>query len=443
MLRFIEKFIPKKVYRFFQPYYHHLLARGGQLVYRDPASKLIVIGVTGTKGKTSACNFIWSALSAHGYKVGMLTTANIRVGEYETLNRAHMTMPGRMYTHRMLQRFVKEGCTHAIVEVTSEGIKQSRHLGIAFDVAVFTNLSPEHLPSHENSFEKYRDTKARLFALVSKTKRKRVMVPQPNAIVVNSDDHHGPFYASYQAKDVITYGKGDGAVFQMKDLEVGVDGSVFEVLEDRVSVSLPGEVNALNALTGIAVACTCGVPLKAAIEGVSKLHHIPGRMEKVVSDHNLSVFVDYAHEGVSMQRLADYAKKYKESHPESRFIVTVGAEGGGRDKRKRKEMGEVVGRGADIVVLTSTDPYDEDPQMILEDIAQHVRREGKVDGKDLFLIVDRREGIRKALSIACHNDLVVITGNGSQEFMHIGGKRVPFNDKKVVQEELRALSGKR
>lgn len=436
ILRAVERFIPKRIYRFFQPYYHILLALIGRLYYRFPSRKMIVIAVTGTKGKTSTANFIWAALSGAGYKVGSLTTANIRIGDKEMPNNYHMTMPGRLFVQRMLRDFVDAGCTYAVIEITSEGIKQFRHLGIAYDIAVFTNLSPEHLPSHNNNFEEYKKAKGRLFSRIAYAPKKNLSVVQPNAIIVNADDPHADYYASFPAREHVTYGLHYDPKFHAYEVEEWMEGVSFKVGERRFQLQTVGAVNVYNALPAVAVARLCGLDDEDIQEGFSKLKIIPGRMEIIDEGQPFTVIVDYAHEGVSMSRLAEYADSYRRMRTESKWIVMVGAEGGGRDKRKRKDMGLVIGEHADIVVLSSTDPYEEDPLEILEDIAQYVEEKGKVRNENEFIEVERRNGIKKCFLLARPGDLVTITGNGSQAFMIIQGRHIPFDDRKVARELL-------
>lgn len=163
ILRKIEKLIPKKIYKLGQPIYHFSLAIIGAIIYGFPGRKMITIGITGTKGKTSTANFIYSVLAESGEKVGLISTANIKIGEKEIVNKYHMSMPGRLILQKLLKQMKKEGCKYVVLEVTSEGIKQYRHLGLFLNIAIFTNLSPEHLASHGGSFAKYRKTKCRIF----------------------------------------------------------------------------------------------------------------------------------------------------------------------------------------------------------------------------------------------------------------------------------------
>ncbi len=427
-----KKFIRSLTPHWILSFYHFSLAYIAALVYGFPAKKLVVIGITGTKGKTSTANFIWSALHFGGLKTGIITTANIRIGDREDTNHFHMTMPGRFAIQRLLREMVREGCTHAVVETTSEGLKQYRHIGVYYDIGVFTNLTPEHLPSHGGSFEKYKAMKGRMFEYLSKSPRKGTT---QKVIVANIDSPHADFYLSYPADKKITY-----AIEKKADLKAEniLSNPVrFNVGQSLFQLALIGSFNVINALPAIAVARQCGLNDIQIQKGLSHLDCIPGRMEIISEGQKFSVIVDYAHEKESMTLAVRAANEMKKSG--GRSIVLLGAEGGGRDKAKRPAMGEVVGKHADIVVVSNVDPYEDDPKEIIEDIARVAEKHGKIRGQTLFAIEDRREGIRKALTLAREGDVVMITGKGAEQSMIVGGISQPWDDRIVVREELKKL----
>src|SRR3989344_4635329 len=204
----IKKLIPER----FISFYHLALAASAAFYYGWPSKKMIVIGITGTKGKTSAANFIWSVLTAGGRKTGLIGTANIRIGEIEMLNKYHMTMPGRFILQKLLRQMTDVGCEFAIVETTSEGIKQWRHFGIFYDIAVFTNLTPEHLEAHGNSFERYREAKGRMFKALKNGERKIIGGKEiKKIIIVNYDDPHKEYFLNLLADKKINFGTREGA----------------------------------------------------------------------------------------------------------------------------------------------------------------------------------------------------------------------------------------
>jgi len=434
----IKKLIPKKIFTKLQPAYHYSLAILGAILYRFPGDKMIVIGVTGTKGKTSAINFIWSALTAGGYKTGIISTANIRIGEKESLNKYHMTMPGRFVIQKTMREMVKAGCKYCIVETTSEGIKQFRHIGINYDIAVFTNLSPEHLQSHGGSFENYKNEKGKLFARLSKLKKKKINGEIIEKIsIVNTDSEHADFFLNFKADKKITSGINKNADLMATDIKEDSSKVYFKVLDSNFELSISGKFNIYNALPGIAIARLAKINDEEIAKGLKDLSVIPGRMERINEEQNFITVVDYAHERESMTNVLQTAQNIKLAS--AKIIVLLGAEGGGRDKAKRPIMGEISAKLADYVVVSNVDPYEDDPTEIVEDIAIASEKFGKKRNENLFVIEDRREGIRKAISLAKENDVVIITGKGAEQSMIIGGKKIPWDDRLVVREELKRL----
>lgn len=417
--------------------YHILLAASSALLYGRPSRKMIVIGITGTKGKTSAANFLWSALNAAGKKTGLITTANIRIGDKEILNAYHMTMPGRFAIQKLMAEMLKEHCTFCIVETTSEGLKQFRHVGIHYDIAVFTNLTPEHLTSHNNSFDAYKNMKGKLFKTLSKTLRKNIEGEViPKVIIANADSPHSPFFLQFHADKKIAFGVHGGSI-RASSIVSDEHGVNFTVNNNPYKLSMLGEFNVYNALPAIVVAELFNLPHEKVSYGLKALTLIPGRMEKIEAGQPYIVIVDYAHEKASMTALLETAKKIKK--PDSKIIVLLGAEGGGRDKRKRPEMGQVAADYADFVVVSNVDPYEDDPTQIIEDIAKASETAGKIRGQNLFTIEDRRAGIAKALSLAQKNDIVLLTGKGAEQSMIINGQVIPWDDRNVVREEIAKL----
>ena len=419
--------------------YHYLLAIAAAARYGFPSRRIVVIGVTGTKGKTSTANFIWSCLSAGGIKTGIITTANVRIGEREILNAYHMTMPGPFTIQRLLREMVDAGCTHCVIETTSEGLKQHRHVGIRYDVAVFTNLFPEHLPSHGGSFDTYKKVKGLMFSALGAHTHKIIGGKQvEKAIVASAESEHAVFFLNFPADRKVTFAVGKKADYTAEEVRSSDSGVAFKVGSVAFKLSIPGAFNVSNALPAIIIARFAQVDDAAIARGLSSLSVIPGRMERIDEGQNFTVFVDYAHEGESMRNVLETAASMRS--PGGKIIVLLGAEGGGRDKAKRPIMGKLTGTMADYVVVSNVDPYDDDPQEILEDIAHAAESAGKKRNTDLFIIEDRRMGIRKALELARAGDIVLITGKGAEQSIVIGGKSLPWDDRTVVREELKKLS---
>ena len=477
------KKIIKKISPFFLlEIYYYITAFLGAMIYGFPGKKMIVIGVTGTKGKTSTINFIWACLSAGGYKTGIISTANIRIGEKELPNTYHMTMPGRSEIQRLMSEMLKSGCKFCIVETTSEGIKQYRHIGVYYDMAVFTNLSPEHMDSHGGSFENYKKMKTKMFEIISSHTKIIDNKKIEKIIVVNKDSSHANDFLSFSSDKKITFSinenkqdntnsnssdnmnshSNNNADYTAHNVQNTNDGVQFDLnynknLSDSKSsnkvsfrLNILGKFNVYNVLPAVIISHLTGISDNLIAEGLSKLKIIPGRMEVLNEGQDFIVIVDYAHEKQSMTNVLQTAndmkndmKKNKENSSDkfgtkekSRVIVLLGAEGGGRDKAKRPIMGEVSAKLADYVIISNVDPYDDDPRQILEDIAISCQKYGKIRGQNLFVIEDRREGIKKALSLAQRDDIVIITGKGAEQSMVVGNSRLPWDDRKVVREEL-------
>jgi UDP-N-acetylmuramoyl-L-alanyl-D-glutamate--2,6-diaminopimelate ligase len=430
----MKKTLKKLVPYFIFDFYYYLFAMAGAVIYGFPSRKMVVIGVTGTKGKTSTINYIWSTLTAGGKKVGLISTANIKIGNDEVLNKYHMTMPGRFAIQKLLADMARAGCTHCLVEVTSEGIKQHRHQGIIFDVAVFTNLTPEHLSSHGGSFQKYKETKGRLFSTLGHKRKIINNIEIPTVIIANADSEHAPFYLSFTADKKITYSINSASDCKAEKISEDARGVKFSRGADDYELSILGSFNIYNALPAIVISELFNLSKDSVKSGLKKLDLIPGRMEKINLGQKFTVLVDYAHEKQSMNYVLRTGRKIVAEN--GRVIVLLGAEGGGRDKQKRADMGELVGKFADYVFVTNVDPYEDDPKQIIEDIAVVAEKNGKVREKNLFTIEDRRTSIAQALKLAVAGDVVIITGKGAEQSIIIGGKSSAWDDRQVVREEL-------
>ncbi len=431
MKKIIKKILPEKLFS----KYHQILAFSGHKYYKYPSEKMIIIGVTGTKGKTSTINYIWSVLETAGYKTGIISTANIRIGKKEMMNKYHMTMPGRFIIPELMSKMVKAECKFCIVETTSEGIKQFRHQGINYDILIFTNIYPEHLSSHNNSFDEYRQAKAKIFQELEDLKRKTIQNQKvPKIIISNIDDKFGKYFLSFRADEQISYGIKNQANYRAQNIREEKSGVYFSVNNKTYQTKILGKFNVYNALPAIAIADLFKINQNKIVKGLKNLEIIPGRMEPIYAGQNFNVYVDYAHEKQSITKIIETVEKIKK--PEAKIVILLGAEGGGRDKTKRPIMGEIAAKEADYVVVSNVDPYEDDPKEILEDIAKSAEKNGKTRDKDLFVIEDRRAGIKKALELAEKDDYVLITGKGAEQSIIIGGKKYDWDDREVVREEL-------
>ena len=398
-----RKIIPKPVFEFLQPAYHLVLAYLAALVYCFPSRKIKVIGVTGTKGKSSTVYFLSRILEGAGYKTASISTIQFKIVEKESPNTLEMTMPGRFAIQSFLAKAVKAGCQFFVVEVSSQGVLQSRHRFINFDTAVFTNLAPEHIEAH-GSFENYKKHKLKFFEYVK------------NNHVINKDDKYFQEFYNISAKNKIIYSAND-----YKNIKLG----------------LLGDFNVANAASAIKTAEIYGVDPERSKQVLEKINILPGRMELVDEGQSFKVIVDYAHTPDSMDAV------YKSLKPKldvgEKMICIFGATGGGRDKWKRPEYGKISEKYCDEIILTDEDSYGEKLEEILEQIETGFSRSESVKRK-ICKIFDRKEAIKKGIGLAKEGDIVIITGKGSQtNMMFANGKKIHFDDREIVRETLKTL----
>lgn len=432
----IKKIIKKIIPYFLLSWYHLFSAYLAALLYGFPAKKMVIIGVVGTRGKTTTANFLWAGLTAAGHKTGLTSTANIRIGEKETMNYFHMTMPGRFVLQKILNQMRKAGCQFVIVETPSEGIEQWRHKGIDYDATVLTTLYPEYLATHKWSYDRCKDMNVKIFSELNKQKRKIINKKEiPKIIIVNNDSQNKEIFLNCQADKILTYAIKEQADFMARNIYAFKDGVKFFVGKNDYEINIPGEFNVYNALAAIATLNAFGIDKKTIKRGFKNLENIPGRMEKINKGQNFLIIIDYAHDAVSIEALLNAAQNMKISES-NKIIILLGAEGGGRDKKKRPIMGELAAEKTDYIIVSNVDPYDDDPKEIIEDIAVAAEKAGKIRNQNLFTIEDRKDGIEKAISLAQKGDIVLITGKGSEQSMIIGSKKIPWNEVEIVKSFL-------
>ena len=438
----IKSLVKKLTPEFLLKAYHYGLALLGAVWYGFPSGKLIVIGVTGTSGKSTTVDFITrileepfdAAQGKHGDKVASLSSVRFKIGEKEWKNQLKMTMPGRFVIQKFLRQAVREKCRYAVLEVTSEGIKQFRHKFINFDTAVFTNLSPEHIESH-GGFENYRKEKLKLFWAAK------------NIHTVNTDDENAKYFLDVPAhkkyffevqleksapekrmatdfNGKINWIKDKDAHITAENVAHNLSGIDFEISGMHFHLNIMGDFNVYNALAAISVAKAYNISLETCQKALEKVTGIPGRMELV--SKNPLVVVDYAHTPEQLE-LA-----YKSLAPKS-LVCVLGSCGGGRDKWKRPVLGKIAAQYCRDIIITNEDPYDEDPLEIMEQVA------GGIGEHKHSIVLDRKEAIKKALEFTQPQDAVIITGKGSEIWMCLArGKKIPWSDKEAVIE---AVSG--
>lgn len=443
MKAIIKKIIP----RWALSAYHKTLAMLAAFWYHHPSNKLIVIGVTGTHGKSTTVNLIGRMLVSSGKRVGWTSTINFRVGDKEWLNDTKMTMLGRFALQRLLARMVRAGCQYAIIETSSEGLVQSRHLGINYDVAVFLNILPhDHLEAH-GGFENYKRAKTELFCHLTRYSKKRIVnAIIPKVSVVNLDAEHASDFISFAADKKIGYTilKNPNDKIQMTnvnetvaahDVVVESTGSSFVVDGERIELHIRGGWNVSHALAAISVGKTLGLPITTIQKGLASVEQIPGRLEFIDVGQDFAVVVDYAPQAQAVAVLYDFLNMV----PHKRIIHVFGSTGGGRDKDRRSMLGRLAAANADIVIATDEDPYDDDPMEIINAIAAGALAAGKKEGENFFRILDRREAIQKAVALAQAGDIVVLTGKGCEQAMVVKNlKKIPWDDREEARQAIRA-----
>lgn len=420
----MKKFLRAVTPRFVLRWYHFTLAWLGAVRYGFPSRKLLVLGVTGTTGKSTVIEMLAAIFAFAGKKVGSSSTVQFRIGNLTWMNNEKMTMLGRFRTQKLLADMVREGCAVALLETTSEGIAQSRHVGIEYDCAVFTNLTPEHIESH-GSFASYKAAKQKLFKNVGRSFRKPNI---PKMLIANCDDPHGNDFLRFPADHKIGVRHSD-----LHDVSVTPNGSTFTFHGVAFTLPYPGKHNVDNAHLAIQAALAYGVSVTDAQRALSSFSDVPGRFERIEAGQPFTIIVDYAHEPAGLETVYRTARDMKPR----RMLAVFGATGGGRDKWKRPIHGTLAAQYADIVILTNDDPYDENPESIIDAIAKGARQGGKKDNETLFCIVDREEALRKALHMAQPGDIVMVTGKGSEQSMVLsGGKKIPWNDAEIIRKLL-------
>ncbi len=437
VLRWLRAMIPGPIFAL----YHRALSFLAAVWYGFPSEKLVVIGVTGTSGKTTTCYLLAKALEAEGAKVGVTTTAFFKIADKEWPNATKMTMLGRFQTQKMLRDMAEADCMYAVIETSSQGIAQSRHRHIAYDLCVFTNLTPEHLEAH-GGFENYKKAKISFFKDAARLPPKTIGENHiPRIAILNADSEHAKDFAIHGFNPIVWFGvdahPDTPELLRATDIHATETGSTFRVGQTDFRIQIPGRVMVQNALAAIAAAESLGIRPSAIAESLGKAPGLPGRYERINAGQSFTVIVDYAFEPNAMEKLYETVKAI----PHERIIHLLGGTGGGRDKARRPVLGKIAGEHANLVIVTNEDPYDEDPQSIIDHVADGAKAAGKKDGETLFRILDRAEAIQKAMLLAEPNDLVLLTGKGSEPVMAVaGGKRIPWSDAEEVKKAIHALT---
>jgi UDP-N-acetylmuramoyl-L-alanyl-D-glutamate--2,6-diaminopimelate ligase len=392
--------------------------------FGHPSDQLKVVGITGTKGKTTVAYLLEEILKAAGAVPGVIGTIEYR-GPGLT-RQAARTTPESSDLQAMLREMLDAGATHCLMEVSSHALDQKRVWGVSFDVAVFTNLSGEHLDYHR-SMENYYEAKRKLFYLNHKR----------SAAVVNMDDPWGQKLIAELSMKTVTFGLERAAIVRAAKFTQSDDGTDLQIVHPGNVLSvhsfLVGRHNVYNMLAATAAALAVNVAPQAIARGIASLKGVPGRFEKVENGLGLHIVVDYAHTDNALENLLATAREFK-----PRRVVLVFGAGGNRDREKRERMGRVAARLADWTILTSDNPRNEDPLEIIAAIEKGFAKEG---ARTYEAVPDRREAIARALATASKGDYVLVAGKGHEDYQIFKDRTIHFNDIEVIKEILAGREG--
>lgn len=426
----VKHLIPTALFRKIEPYGHLGEAVLFNLLNGFPARGLKVIGVTGTNGKTSTCFLIHRMMVESGHKVGLMSTVGWGVGKNINPQIHHMTNVAVPELMQRLKEMKKQGIEWLVLETTSHALAQNRVWGLPFSVAVMTNLTHEHLDYH-GTFERYRDAKLKLFKLANRNQKGL------RAGVVNAEDDNASRFVKSIANP-LTYGLKAGDL-QATGVKMTSAGSRYTAkIGDKaykIRCRLPGGFNVYNSLAAVGVGHIVGLSQAQVEQGIAALESVEGRMTTVDEGQPFEVIVDFAHTPDSFEKM------FKELKPvaKGKLIIMFGS-AGQRDKAKRPAQGEIAGKYGDEVILTEEDDRDEDGSQILEDIAAGAQKAGKTRDKDLFLILDRPEAIKFALSRASRGDTVLLLGKGHEKTIERTDGEHPWNEIDIAKRTLRKLA---
>ncbi|HJM88044.1 MAG TPA: UDP-N-acetylmuramoyl-L-alanyl-D-glutamate--2,6-diaminopimelate ligase [Dehalococcoidia bacterium] len=400
-----------------------------------PARQLTVVGITGTNGKSTTAYFAGAALEGAGVKTGVLTTIGSRIDGVDAPHPTRLTTQEAPVIQRQLAEMVEAGCTHAVVEATSHGLDLLRLVDCEFDIAVFTNLTPDHL-DHHGTLDAYRDAKLRLFTMLDEPTTKDVS----RVAIVNLDSDEWEPFAAASSVPVMSYSIDDrSANLSARDIIAWPDGSTFAVAATgasvEASVRLPGAFNISNATAALAVAWALDLDVGGAAMGVATCEGVPGRMERI-GGAPFDVIVDYAHTADAMQRVLETLAEVVDG----RLIVVFGC-AGERSSERRSGLGAVAGELAGYAVLTEEDPRSEDGDAIIDDIARAMTAAGATEGERFERVPDRREAIDRAFAIAEQGDLVLLAGKGHESSIERAGGPVAWSESGMARELIAARFG--
>jgi len=404
------------------------MARLVDIFYGQPTHQLKLIGVTGTNGKTTTTHIIERIFQEAGEKTGLIGTMYIKINEkkYDVKN----TTPESITLQKTFKKMIDEKVSHAVMEVSSHALHMGRVHGCDFDIAVFTNLSQDHLDYHK-TMEEYRNAKGLLFAQLGNA----FNINQPKFAILNGDDPATEYYKHMTSAHILTYGIDQNCDVMAKNINMNANGTSFDLVTPNetypIKLKLIGKFSIYNVLAAITTAIASGVSMDIVLKAVEKIEGVRGRFELVNVGQDFTVIVDYAHTPDSLENVLKTVKQFAKR----KVFVVIGC-GGDRDKTKRPLMANVAVKYADEPIFTSDNPRSEDPNAILKDM------ESGVEGKYYHSISNREQAIYFAIANANEGDVVVIAGKGHETYQQIGNQTYEFDDKKVAIKAIKELKMK-
>ncbi|MDQ7009310.1 MAG: UDP-N-acetylmuramoyl-L-alanyl-D-glutamate--2,6-diaminopimelate ligase [Candidatus Gracilibacteria bacterium] len=412
--------------------YHKIRAIIANVVYGFPHKDMLIIGITGTNGKTTTCNIVARGLIESGKKVFMFSTVNIIVNDEEFTNNTKMTSPDAFELQKWLAYAKNKGCEIAVIETASHGIKMSRIWGLNYDIVALTNISQDHLDLHK-TMEDYVATKLEIFKNIMFYKRKSGV---KKVAVINIDSDYAELFTSETYDTLFTYGKNYKANLQPQNIKTTIEGTEFSLKipgdDIKIKTKLIGEFNVYNIMCAVGIFSSLGFSRELIEKAISKTSGIPGRMDLLESEDGVKIYIDYAH---TEDALKNVLQTFKSLEGVKRIITVFGATGD-RDKTKRPVMGQIVAEYSDLIILTEDDNYSEDVHEIMKDIIPGIERK---EGEGFWIIPERKEAITTALIAARKGDIVLLAGKGDEHKIMRNNGPEEWHDKTIAQEILNEI----
>ncbi|HOW60636.1 MAG TPA: UDP-N-acetylmuramoyl-L-alanyl-D-glutamate--2,6-diaminopimelate ligase [Candidatus Moranbacteria bacterium] len=414
----MKKIIPQSI----KNVYHLSQAIMANFLYGFPSHRIKIIGVTGTNGKTTTVQMIAKILEENGFKTAVASTINFKLGSEEWVNKTKFTTLSSFAVQKFIKKSVQAGCKYLVLETSSHSLDQYRVWGVKYETAVITNVTREHLDYHK-TMKEYRKVKSELFK-------------KANNAIINLDMENPGEFLNISTGKKITYSlKNNKADILAKNISLNPSGTKFSVKNTEINLKLLGEFNIENALAAICVGISEEINMEIIKNSLEKIKLVPGRMENIPNKRKINIIIDYAVTPDSLEKLYQLINHINTSRSK---IIAVFGSCGERDRGKRPIMGEIVSKYADYIIVTNEDPYNENPIRVIDEVASGIRN--KIEGEKFWKILDRKEAIKKALILSKEGDFVIVTGKGAEETMAVGKKRIPWNDRRIIEEELESLS---